>query len=75
MRQDYSNNTPRAICDLQVDLPLLWHQAYPCFDLSTVLELASHIGCVGFRWNCLDELVPIVAVSKPLLTKFGINRR
>ena len=29
---------------------------------------------MGYRLNCLDEPV-LIAVSKPLLTEFGINHR
>ena len=34
----------------------------------------KHIYVVGYRLNCLDEPV-FMAVSKPLLTEFGIHHR
>ena len=37
-------------------------------------QLDTHIQVVGYRLNGLDEPV-FMAVSKPLLTEFGIHHR
>ena len=51
---------------------LLWIKAYPGLSSVKGSQLDTHIQVVGYRLNRLDEPV-FIAVSKPLLTDFGIH--
>ena len=56
--------TLQSIMNAKLSQHSLWH----CHELDT------HIQVVGYRLNCLDKPV-FIAVSKPLLTEFGIHNR
>ena len=74
--QDNSNDTPQPIPEFQVGFPLLRIRINQDKPKSTVKgsQLDTYLYVVGYHLNCLDELV-FIAVSKPLVTVFGIHLR
>ena len=71
--QDDSNDTPKPICECQVDFPLQWIKEYPGLSREADLKLTYRLWGT-YPLNHLDEPV-FIAVSKPLLTEFGIHHR